>query len=256
MAPPPKTSWDEVADWYEAHLEFDQDSYQRRVILPNLLRLLTPLEQRRIADIACGSGFFSRALAEEGAAVVGIDLSPELIKRARARTAKSLPVSYAVAAAERLTPLVDQTMDAALIVLALQNMAAVKPVFSEAARVLRSGGELHLVLNHPAFRIPKASSWGWDEATKRQYRRLERYLSEGREAIQMRPGTSPGQVTWSFHRPLQVYFKALAAAGFTVTRLEEWISHKESGRGPRAAAENRARREFPLFLYLGAKLTD
>jgi hypothetical protein len=32
--------------------------------------------------------------------------------------------------------------------------------------------------------------------------------------------------------------------------LQEWSSHKESQPGPRARAENRARKEFPLFLAL------
>jgi hypothetical protein len=32
--------------------------------------------------------------------------------------------------------------------------------------------------------------------------------------------------------------------------IGEWYSHKESQPGPRAKAENRARKEFPLFLAL------
>ena len=48
------------------------------------------------------------------------------------------------------------------------------------------------------------------------------------------------------------YFKQLQKAGFLVSRLEEWVSHKTSEAGPREAAENRARNEFPLFLFLEA----
>jgi hypothetical protein len=51
---------------------------------------------------------------------------------------------------------------------------------------------------------------------------------------------------------LQFYFKALRKAGFLVSRLEEWNSQKKSQPGPRADAENRARKEFPLFLALEA----
>ena len=39
-------------------------------------------------------------------------------------------------------------------------------------------------------------------------------------------------------------------AGLVLAGLQEWHSHKESQPGPRARAENRARREFPLFLGL------
>ena len=52
--------------------------------------------------------------------------------------------------------------------------------------------------------------------------------------------------------PLQVYFKALKRAGFAVTGLEEWISNKKSEAGPRAKAEDKARKEIPLFMMIEA----
>jgi hypothetical protein len=58
--------------------------------------------------------------------------------------------------------------------------------------------------------------------------------------------------TWTFHRPLQTYIKTLAEAGFLIEILEEWPSLRKSQSGPRAAEENRARREIPMFLGLRA----
>ena len=72
----------------------------------------------------------------------------------------------------------------------------------------------------------------------------------------MRPGSAPKQFTTSYHRPLQYYVKALKEAGFCMTDLEEWTSHRESTRGPRAKAENRARNEIPLFLFFEAQKTE
>ena len=46
----------------------------------------------------------------------------------------------------------------------------------------------------------------------------------------------------------------LSNAGFAVDGLEEWISNKKSRPGKRAKAENRSRKEIPLFLALRAKL--
>jgi hypothetical protein len=37
-----------------------------------------------------------------------------------------------------------------------------------------------------------------------------------------------------------------------VESLEEWPSHKNSNSGPRAAAENTARKEIPLFMAIRA----
>jgi len=125
-------------------------------------------------------------------------------------------------------------------------------VFTEARRILVSGGKLVLVMNHPAFRIPKRSSWGYDEKGKIQYRRVDAYLSASTEKILMHPGQKASQATISYHRSLQDFFKALGKAGFTVSKLEEWISHKKSEAGPRQGAEDTARKEIPLFLMIEA----
>jgi hypothetical protein len=53
---------------------------------------------------------------------------------------------------------------------------------------------------------------------------------------------------------MQSYISALAEAGLCVDALEEWVSNKKSLPGKRAKAENRARKEIPLFLALRARL--
>lgn len=257
--PSKSTSWGGVAEWYDNLVEGKQGvegksgTYQTDLILPNLLRLVAPKSGERIIDIACGQGFFSRALAEKGATVTGADISAELIGLARKHSPKD--VSFHVAPADKLDFAADASFDKAVIVLALQNIENLAGALSEAARVLKKSGRLFLVLNHPAFRVPKRSSWEWDEKAAAQYRRLDAYLSESRQEIDMNPGTgSPAakKFTVSFHRPLQIYFKALGKAGLAVTRLEEWTSDKKSNGGPRGAEEDRMRKEIPLFLLLEA----
>jgi hypothetical protein len=84
-----------------------------------------------------------------------------------------------------------------------------------------------LVTMHPAFRIPQGSSWDWDPKTGSQYRRVDRYLSESAVKIKMHPGEQAPRVTLTFHRPLQVYFKHLARAGFCVTRSKSELPQEE-----------------------------
>jgi hypothetical protein len=69
----------------------------------------------------------------------------------------------------------------------------------------------------------------------------------------MHPGRARGATTVSYHRSLQDFFKALAGAGLCAARLEEWISHKQSQKGPRQKAEDLARREIPLFMCIEAR---
>lgn len=242
------TSWGGVAEWYDRLLG-GAGTFQQEVILPNLLRLMAITKGEKIADIACGQGFFSAAFLKAGAEVIGADLAEELIAKAR----QNVPhAKFFAAPSDRLDELKDGWADHATMILAIQNMENDRAAVAECARVLRHGGKLHLVLNHPAFRIPKRSAWGWDYEAKRQYRRLDGYLTESRTNIAMAPGSDPKLQTISFHRPLQHYVKILSKAGLAVTGLEEWLSDRKSDSGPRAAEENRTRREFPLFLYLQA----
>ena len=256
-----KTSWGKVVNWYDRLVE-NEDSYQRKLILPNLIRLVEAKRGEVIVDLACGQGFFAREFSKLGAKVIGVDISEELIDFAEKRhnnlTIKQFnnhintAIEYHVSEAHKLDFLQNASVDKVLIILSLQNIENANDVIKEVNRVLKQNGKLSIVLNHPAFRIPKESSWGWDETKKTQYRRLDSYLSESREQIQMHPGEKPWEKTISFHRPLQFYFKLLTKNNLLVSRLEEWISHKTSEEGPKKAMEDRARREFPLFLFLEA----
>jgi len=92
----------------------------------------------------------------------------------------------------------------------------------------------------------------------RQYRRVDAYLSITRRAIVMNPAQAaegkPAVTTVTWHRPIEVYAQAFASAGLLIDALEEWPSHRVSEPGPRAAEEDRARREIPMFLALRARM--
>lgn len=253
MGKRPHTSWGKVASEYHEMVEH-AESYQQAVILPNLLRVLGDIRGKRIVDIGCGEGFFSRELSENGAIVLGTDVAPEMIRVAREESNKK--IIFEVAPSDKLSFVDDRVADMAVIVLAIQNIEKMHETFQECSRILKQGGSLVLVINHPSFRIPKHSSWGWDEVEGIQYRRLDSYMSDAREKIDMDPGkkgSAGKRFTYSFHRPLQSYVKALAKYGFMIDGLEEWISHKKSEKGPRAKAEDTARKEFPMFMMIKAK---
>lgn len=265
-----ETSWGGVAEWYDNLLETDNSSYQAQVVLPNMLRLLEPKKGMTILDIACGQGFFSRAYSSAGAKVIGCDISIELIEKAQAQKTAGADIEYYVAPADSLSFIENNSVDVATCTLALQNIENLSGAIAEASRVLRSGGKFIFVINHPAFRIPGNSDWVWEKnkeegkmekgkETSQQeimFRRVDSYMSDNRTKIDMTPGEKDEKkkrFTVSFHRPLQSYFKALNKAGLTVTRLEEWISHKKSQKGPRSEEEDRMRKEIPMFLCVEAR---
>jgi ubiquinone/menaquinone biosynthesis C-methylase UbiE len=255
------TSWEKSAFWYDSFLEESKDSYQANVILPNILRALDIKKGRVILDLACGQGFFTRQFHEAGAKVIGVDISRKMIELAKKNSPKE--IEYHVAPAHRLGFIKDGSIDVVTIILGIQNIENINDVFKEVSRVLRKNGRMFIAMNHPAFRVLKKSSWGFDVKNNIQYRRIDEYLSESKVKIEMHPSRvlrdssrvgsrDVTESTVSFHRSLQVYFKILGKIGFGVTRLEEWISPKKSQVGPRQKAEDKARKEIPLFLFLEA----
>jgi ubiquinone/menaquinone biosynthesis C-methylase UbiE len=242
-----KTDWDNIASWYDEHLENNPDSYQAKVIAPNLLRMLSIKKGEHILDLACGQGFFTRQVQTLGASVVGVDLSSQLISRARE---KSVDIFYNVAPADN-TKLKKESFDKVFTVLAFEDIQNVDSVIKEIKRVLKKDGTFVLVLLHPAFRIPQHSDWGFDNKKSLQYRRVDKYLSEIKISIDQNPHMGKKKIaSITFHRPLQWYMKMFKKHGFAITGMEEWISHKKSQIGLRQKAEDIARREFPMFLAL------
>ncbi|MBX3378215.1 MAG: methyltransferase domain-containing protein [Phycisphaeraceae bacterium] len=252
-----ETSWDEVALWYDQLVEEGRSDHFDQVIVPGTLRLLRPLAGMRVLDIACGQGHLCRKLAELGVSPVGVDASPRLIEAAKARS-EGLSLRFEEGDARSLDgPALGGPFDAVTCIMALMNIDPLEPVLRGAASALAPGGTLVFVILHPAFRAPGQTSWGWDAAGGgRQFRRVDGYLSTGQTPITMNPGYAAHGAeavqTWTFHRPLQAYSKALAEAGFVIETIEEWPSLRVSQPGPRAVEENRARREIPMFLGVRA----
>jgi ubiquinone/menaquinone biosynthesis C-methylase UbiE len=245
-----KTDWGGVADWYDKLVGESGSEYHREVVLPGVMRLLNPQPGQPIVDVACGQGVLCRLLHERGAVATGVDAARQLIDAARERSDPA--IKFRVGDARELGLLPADHFDAAACVLAIQNIHPIQPVFTGVARALKGGGKFVVVMMHPAFRGPKETSWGWDDAQKVQYRRVDRYLVPRKTPIVAHPGKTPDLYTWSFHKPLESYVRAARNAGLLIDALEEWPSHKTSTSGPRAAAEIQARKEIPMFLALRA----
>lgn len=257
------TSWQAVAGWYDDLIADTGNDHYERVILPGALRMLNAREGWRVLDVACGQGILARRLATLGCRVTGLDAAAGLIEAAKSRAGGDREQRFYVGDARAIwdvLPAADRgTFDGAACIMALTNIDALEPVMRGIAAALRPGGAFVFVIAHPAFRAIGQSAWGWDEKGARQYRRIDGYLSADVREVEMQPGKAArgkGSVrTLTFHRPIQAYVASLAKAGLLVDALEEWPSLRESSSGPRAAEENRARREIPMFLGVRAVRT-
>ena len=255
-------SWQKVAPWYNKLTEGGRGHYyHEHVVIPGVIRLLglsqtspTPQNPPRLLDLACGNGVLAKAVPKS-VKYMGVDIAPALISEAK-RTDHNPNHSYFVAdITKSLTSLNSLTFTHAAIVLALQNTVSPLNALKNAAEHLTEKGTLVIVLNHPAFRIPRQSAWGEEVARKIQYRRVDKYMSPMEIPIRMNPSDPNSQTTISYHFPISTYSKMLKEAGFVIDLIEEWTSDKES-EGRAARMENRSRSEIPLFMAVKASKTS
>ncbi|MEI7741208.1 MAG: class I SAM-dependent methyltransferase [bacterium] len=244
-----KTDWHKETKSYDEHLR-TEGAMHKQVVIPGVFKLFDPKKGEAILDIACGQGQLAAEYVRRGARVSGIDAAKGLIELAKTRVRDA---RFFVGDAKSLAAFKPEEFDGASCILALQNIDDINPLMKEVQRVLKHGGRAIFVINHPMFRIPRQSSWGFDETQKTQYRRVDGYMSEMRVPIIMHPGQKDSTTTMSFHRPLSSYTKAMSSAGLVIDAIEEWVSPKTSIYGPKATAENRSRAEIPLFMAIRVK---
>ncbi len=252
-----KTSWTTVSEAYDKYLG-KESSYHKDLILPNLMRMLGDASNKNILDVACGQGFFSLEVSNKfnTSKITSLDLAESLVEIAKENAKKSnvTNINYYIADAQNFVSEIKDfktsTYDLAICILAIQNIENVKKVIENVKLSLKDGGKLILVMNHPSYRIPKYSSWGYDNAV--EYRRVDKYMIEDKIKLDMTPSEKREafkRYTYSFHRPLQYYFKIFKNLGLKVINLEEWTSNKESV-GKNSERENIARKEFPVFMAI------
>lgn len=127
-------------------ISLGQDRRWRRMTV----RLASPSPATLTLDLACGTGEMALEVARQDGRVVGLDLSPEMLARARAKAARQgYDIPFLLGDALCL-PFRSESFDSAVAGFALRNVADLPRFFAEAHRVLRPGGRLLcLEITHP-----------------------------------------------------------------------------------------------------------
>lgn len=204
--------WLKHAQWWIDGFTGGVDPEYEEQIIPLACEELLGFEQ--ILDVGCGEGQISRALAQQGSEVLGVDPTPRNIEVAVERGGGP---RYEIGNAARL-PLPDSSVDAVVACLVFEHIDDVDTAISEVSRVLRPGGRFAFFLNHPLLQTP-GSGWIDDHMVEppEQYWRIGPYLVETESIEEVELGIH----IRFLHRPLSRYVNTMIAHGLTVHRMVE-----------------------------------
>ena len=112
---------------------------------PALWSMLDSVPPGRALDAACGTGRHAGHLVALGHTVLGIDITPEMLDRARI----NVPAASFIRGDLLAIPATDQEFDAVVCGLALSHLVDLDGAVRELARVLRPGGQMFISVLHP-----------------------------------------------------------------------------------------------------------
>jgi SAM-dependent methyltransferase len=115
---------------------------------PATLSLLPPVAGKQVLDAGCGPGVYAEWLIEHGAEVVGVDVSPKMIRLARRRLGRGVELHLADLD-KPLDFLEADTFDIILCSLVLDYVKDWRRLFGEFNRLLRGFGVLVFSTGHP-----------------------------------------------------------------------------------------------------------
>jgi malonyl-CoA O-methyltransferase len=152
---PPRAVAADVAGAYDRWAaSYDADRNLTRDLDADVVRRLPlDVDGRDVVELGCGTGKNTVWLAARARTVTALDFSAGMLARARERLAAAPDGRAATRLVEHDVrepwPVPDASADVVIGNLVLEHVAALAPVYAEAARALRPGGRLLLCELHP-----------------------------------------------------------------------------------------------------------
>ena len=221
--------WDVNAEAWTKLARMGCDIYRDHLNTPAFLSMLPKVEGLKGLDIGCGEGHNTRKVAEQGAKMSAIDISPTFVKYAKESEEKEpLGIEYKIASAVEL-PFDDGSFDFAIATMSFMDIPETDKAIKEAWRVLKPGAFLQFSILHPCFFTPKLG-WIRDENSKKIAMKCGDYFSELRGGIdQWIFGAAPDELKKkmpkfkipTFYLTLSKWLNLLIDAGFVLEHFAE-----------------------------------
>ncbi|MEO6526150.1 MAG: class I SAM-dependent methyltransferase [Gemmatimonadaceae bacterium] len=189
-------------------VQYDSDRNATRDLDAAVIRAASlRLTGQRVLELGCGTGKNSVWLADQARELIALDFSAGMLAVARERVdaAHARFVEHDIRAP---WPLDASAVDVVVGNLVLEHVEDLTPIYAEAARVLRTGGQLFLCELHP-----------------------QRQLLGG-QAHFIDPATSETVAVNAFRHTTSEYVNAGLAEGFVLRALGEWIEPDAPANAP------------------------
>ena len=146
--------WNDSAESWTKLARAGYDVYRDHLNTPAFFAMLPNVEGLSGLDIGCGEGFNTRLLADRGARMNAIDISPVFISYAQ-QAEEEMPrgIAYQVASAVDL-PFADASFDFAAAFMSLMDVPETDRALAECYRVVKPGGFLQFSIAHPCYDTP------------------------------------------------------------------------------------------------------
>lgn len=155
-----ENAYDELADTYAEDVE--TNGYNADLEFPGTTALVPSVKGKRILDAGCGTGQYTEWLLDNGADVVGVDVSEEMLEHATERVGGRAEFHEANLG-QSLDFAENDEFDGIVSALVLGYIEEWRQLFSEFARLLESGGFIVFSVSHPFDEYPLAEDENYFE---------------------------------------------------------------------------------------------
>lgn len=176
-----------------------------------------------IIEVGCGTGRNTEWLASPdagAAAIVALDFSQEMLKRARDRV-RDTRVRFVQQDVRETWPVGNSTADIVVVMLILEHLEHLEPIFAEAARTLKAGGEIFICELHPTLQLM------------------------GKQARFTNAKTGESTLVTAFLHQTEDYHNAAISTGFELVRELDWYDPDAQADTPPRLLALQFRRRVP-----------
>jgi ubiquinone/menaquinone biosynthesis C-methylase UbiE len=197
---------------------YHQTKGKRFLLIPAILRNLKPVTKGKLLDVACGNGDFSILVNKKGYEYHGLDVSPDMIKRAR----EDFPHGkFQVASATKFASKYKEKFDVILISMlfpAMDKLSGITKVLTESVKVLKKDGHIIIGVTHPSF-DHYMQSFLFNRADVKT--KFTGYYSSGTKYRTPQKFNGGELVFEDYHWTLSDYVNAIHKAGLSITNIDE-----------------------------------